>query len=101
MDVMDDLRSREASIQRRGDTLRVIIPHGYLPEHLKRELRTHKNELLRLLNPSLLEYIEILDGFQPARIGDLPPVPPFDRRPERPVAWSAWWETVRRGRRSL
>ncbi len=97
---MYNLQACDAEIKRRGERLRIIAPIGCLSESLKREIRKNKKELLKLLNPhpSLLEYIEILDDFQPAETGDLPPVPPFKWRPERRVAWSAWWDAVEKGR---
>ena len=49
----------------------------------------------------LPNYIALLSRFEPEASGDLPPVPPFNRRPERPIAWSAWWDAVEKGRRIL
>jgi len=95
---MDDLRAHEASIEPRGDRLRVIAPRGCLPGYLKEELRRSKELLLKLLTPSLLAYMEVLDSYRPVDSGDLPPVPPFKHLPERPVAWSAWWDAVEIGR---
>ena len=43
-------------------------------------------------------YLRYLKTWTPMRLNELPHPPPFDHRPERPVAWSAWWETVGRGR---
>ena len=47
----------------------------------------------------LLKYINLLSSFEPEATGDLPPVPPFDHPPERPIAWSAWWDTLQACRR--
>ena len=48
----------------------------------------------------LLTYLNLLSSFMPETMGDLPPVPPFDHRPERPTAWAAWWNCVARVNRS-
>ncbi len=47
----------------------------------------------------LARYLAYLDSWMPRDTKDLPPVPPFDHRPERPLAWSAWWDTVKTNRR--
>ncbi len=43
-------------------------------------------------------YLKYLKAWMPTSSDDLPCPPPFAHRPERPVAWSAWWDAVERGR---
>ena len=46
----------------------------------------------------LARYLAYLDSWSPGHTKDLPRVPPFNERPERPIAWAAWWDAVEKGR---
>jgi len=100
IEIMENLMAHNASIEGKGNNLRVVAPAGFLSDEIKAELQKNKEQLLKLLTPSLSDYIELLASFRPSAKGELPPVPPFEKRPERPIAWTAWWSSVERGRAS-
>ncbi len=49
-------------------------------------------------SPSLANYLAALNAWQPENSRDLPSPPPFPDRPERPIAWRAWWDAVHKSR---
>ncbi len=49
-------------------------------------------------SPSLAKYLAALNAWQPENAMDLPFPPPFPDRPERPIAWGAWWDAVHKSR---
>ena len=57
------------------------------PLYMEKELESR--------SPSLAEYLSMLQVWQPENARDLPP-PPFPERPERPIAWGAWWDAIER-----
>ena len=40
------------------------------------------------------EYLAYLNSWIGDKNVDLPVAPPFPDRPERPIAWAAWWDAV-------
>ncbi len=75
-------------------------PGKAIPPEIVEALRTLKP---LVLTPALQSYIRVLAAWRPANDRDLPPAPMFKARPERPLAWAAWWtavETVRRQRKA-
>ncbi len=87
-----------------GERLRVQGPRD--AEAIVRRLSERKREVIAILRQekegmccveeakTLVEYCDMLRAWHPKDGHDLPPVPPFSERPERPVAWAAWWASV-------
>ena len=81
-----------------GESLHVRGPRS--KEQLALNLIEHKTDVvnaIRMREDSVVDDVD-LEGYlsllkSPAVLSseDLPPIPPFRERPERPIAWAAWW----------
>ena len=102
LDTIHELQAKGATVEARGDRLRVVAPKGVLMREHADMLKRNKRLLMAALSGhhvTLAEYGEILN--EAITSPDMPPLPPFWlAEPEYAVAWSTWWDAVERQRQA-